>query len=58
MVDEIFDRGYQAARSEFHAGLDALFGRIGDALAPVFVTMHRIEWDTPWDSRPGPNAKA
>lgn len=48
MVDEMFDREYQAGRAEFHRGIQVLLGRIRDAIAPVFIAMRRIEWDAPW----------
>ena len=49
MVDEIHDRGYQAGRAELHDGIDALFRKLRDALAPAFTALHHIEWDAPWD---------
>ena len=50
MVDELFDREYQTGRAELNKGIEALFGRLRDAIAPVFIAMHRIEWNAPWDS--------
>jgi hypothetical protein len=50
MIDENFDRGYQAARAELNAGIaDALSGvrkTIGESLR----VLHRIEWSAPWAS--------
>ena len=48
MMDEIFDRTYQAGRAEFNAGLDRGFARIGRALADSFNALHRIQWRAPW----------
>ena len=48
MMDEIFDRNYQAGRADFNAGLDRGFARIGSALAATFKTLHRIQWHAPW----------
>ena len=36
MVDEIFDRFHQAGRQELHAGVDALFGKLGQAIRNAF----------------------
>ena len=51
MVDELFDREYQGGRVQLHNGIDALVGRLRDAIAPAFLAMHRIEWDAPWIPR-------
>jgi hypothetical protein len=48
MMDEIFDRNYQAARADLNAGLDRTFARIGRALGDSFQALHRIQWDAPW----------
>jgi hypothetical protein len=48
MMDEIFDRNYQAGRAQFNAGLDRGFGRIGKALSSTFEALHRIQWNAPW----------
>ncbi len=52
MVDEIFDREYQAGRSDLNTGIGSLIGRLRDAIAPAFIAMHRIEWDAPWSPSP------
>ena len=44
MIDEIFDRGYQAGRSDLNAGIGAIFARAGEA----FRVLHRIEFEAPW----------
>ena len=56
MVDEIFDREYQAGRLDLNSGIGSLLGRLRDAIAPAFIAMHRIEWDAPWT--PNPDRKA
>ena len=48
MMDEIFDRNYQAGRADFNAGLDRGFARIGKALSNTFTALHRIQWSAPW----------
>ena len=51
MVDEIFDRGYQAGRAQLNAGLDRLFATIGRELGKSFSALHRIEWNAPWAAK-------
>ena len=58
MVDEIFDRGYQAGRAELHAGIDALVGKVRDAIAPALSAIYHFEWDAPWSGEPNDKAKA
>ncbi|MCL6684237.1 hypothetical protein [Sphingomonas alba] len=58
MVDEIYDRSFQAGRAEFNSGLLAIIAGIRDALTPVMASLHRIEWDAPWETKAGPRAKA
>ena len=48
MVDEIFDRNYQAGRADLNAGLDRGFARIGNGLSATFEALHRIQWSAPW----------
>jgi len=45
MIDEIYDRQYQAGREQLHAGIDRLFASIGRS----FAVMHRIQWAAPWN---------
>jgi hypothetical protein len=51
MIDEIFDRGYQAGRAELNAGLDRAFRRVGEATRNTFQVLHRIEYRAPWLER-------
>ena len=51
MVDEIFDRGYQAGRADLNAGIDRLFAAIGRELGKSFKALHRIEWSAPWAAK-------
>ena len=44
MIDEIFDRHYQAGRADLNAGLSHLFGNLGK----TFDTLHDIQWKAPW----------
>jgi hypothetical protein len=51
MVDEIYDRHYQAARSDLNASIISGLGRLGDAVANAFKVLNRIEYQAPWTIR-------
>jgi len=48
MIDEIFDRGYQAARADMNAGVADAFSGIGQTIGDSLKVLHRIEWSAPW----------
>lgn len=48
MIDEIFDRQYQAGRAGLNAGIDRAVARIARELGESFRTLHRIQWSAPW----------
>lgn len=48
MIDEIFDRQYQAGRDQLHDGIDRLGRRVGGVLAKTFEVMHRVQFNAPW----------
>lgn len=48
MIDEIYDRTYQAGRTELNDGLDRLFSGIGAAIGGGLAALHRLEWSAPW----------
>jgi hypothetical protein len=48
MIDEIFDRGYQAARANMNAGVADAFSGIGQTIGDSLQVLHRIEWSAPW----------
>ena len=52
MIDEIFDRQYQAGRADLNAGLDRAFAAIGRGVGDTLKVLHRIEWDAPWAAKP------
>jgi hypothetical protein len=52
MVDEIFDRHYQAGRNELNASLLGAFARFGEAFANAFKVLNRIEYSAPWAIKP------
>ena len=48
MMDQHFDRGYQAGREELHAGIDALLRNLATNTSAVFNAIHRIQFSAPW----------
>lgn len=58
MIDEIYDRAFQAGRADLNQGLGTIVAAIRNALVPVMTSLHRIEWDAPWETRTSPKAKA
>jgi hypothetical protein len=57
MVDEIYDRRYQAGRAQLHNGIDALLGKLSHAFGPALLALHHVEWDAPWAAHPNGKAK-
>ena len=61
MVDEIFDRNYQAGRADLNAGIDRAVQRIGagigGTLAKSLEVLHRIEWNAPWAASKSTNTR-
>ena len=51
MVDEIFDRHYQEARSELNKAIAGGFGRLGNAVSNAFNVLNRIEYQAPWSPK-------
>ena len=51
MVDEIFDRHYQAGRNELNKTLAAALGRFGHAISDAFEVLVRIEYQAPWSAK-------
>lgn len=51
MVDEIYDRHYQAARSDLNASIISAFGCFGDAVGNAFKVLNRIEYQAPWAAK-------
>ena len=48
MVDEIFDRTYQAGRAELNGAIVGAVHALADALRNAFVVLNRIEYQAPW----------
>ena len=52
MVDEIFDRHYQAGRRDLNKSLARGFGRLGRAVGNAFEVLVKIEYHAPWTAKP------
>ena len=52
MVDEIFDRHYQAGRDELNAALGNLFGRLGRTIGTSLKVLNQIQFSAPWLEKP------
>lgn len=48
MVDELFDRGYQAGRAALNRDIDRRLGRALQSLISGFETLNRIQFAAPW----------
>ena len=48
MMDEIFDRNYQAGRAQFNADIDRGLARVSKVLGTSFKALHRVQWSAPW----------
>jgi hypothetical protein len=48
MIDETYDRHYQAARGDLNAAIAGGFARLGRGVGNTFAVLQRIEYDAPW----------
>ena len=48
MVDEIFDRGYQAARTQLNADVAKAFSNLKNTIGEGLNALHRLDWNAPW----------
>ena len=48
MVDELFDREYQAKRAELNASIFSAADRLAHSIATAFRVLNRIEYSSPW----------
>lgn len=48
MIDEIFDRTYQAGRADLNAGIERAIGGAVRAAVSGFHALHRLQWSAPW----------
>jgi hypothetical protein len=51
MVDEIYDRTYQAGREEFHDGIERGLERLRCGVVTTFRALHAIQFAAPWNKR-------
>ncbi len=51
MIDEHFDRNYQAGRDSLNEGIDRLVARIAAGWAGTFRALQRIQFGSPWTAR-------
>jgi hypothetical protein len=51
LIDEIFDRHYQAGRAALNADIVGALSRLGRAIDSAFESLHRIEFSAPWIER-------
>ena len=52
MIDEIFDRHYQAGRDALNESVTNGFARFGRAFGNAFKVLNKIEYDAPWTAKP------
>lgn len=57
MVDEIFDRGYRAARSQLNSSISHAFAGIAQTFGDSLKVLHRLEWGAPWNSAKRPSRR-
>ena len=48
MVDEIFDRQFQAGRADLFEGIERGIARLAKSVTTGFATLQRIQFDAPW----------
>jgi hypothetical protein len=51
MIDEIFDRQYQAGRHQLNAGIDAGLRRLGHEVGIALKALNRIQFAAPWANK-------
>ena len=57
MIDELFDREYQARRSELNGAILRTLRSVANAFGNSFRVLNRIEYSSPWKVR-APRAKS
>ena len=48
MMDEIFDRNYQAGRAALNADIDKAVHGVARTVGDAMRALHRLEWNAPW----------
>jgi hypothetical protein len=51
MLDEIYDREYQAARKDLNASIAGSLGKFRQAISDAFEVLVKIEYQAPWAAR-------
>ena len=51
MMDQIFDRNYQAGRSALNTNIDRSLAKLSTAIGNTFRSIHRIQFAAPWNER-------
>ena len=51
MIDEIYDRHYQAGRTAMNDALSAAFKHLRAEIRTTSDALHRIEFSAPWAGR-------
>lgn len=50
MIDEIYDRRYQADRAQLNLALAESIGRLARSVTNAFAVLNRIEYSAPWSA--------
>jgi hypothetical protein len=58
MIDENFDRNYQAGRVQLNAGLAEALTGISQSIGKSLSVLHRIAWSAPWRPQGKPSRRA
>jgi hypothetical protein len=51
MIDQLYDRQYQAGRDALAATILEIAGRLGRAFDNAFAVLNRIEYSAPWAAK-------
>jgi len=51
MIDEIYDRDYQAGRDQLNDAIVSGLSRFAHSVGTAFAVLNRIEYDAPWKAR-------
>ena len=52
MIDEIFDRNYQSARSDLNGSITRGLAHFGKAAGNAFRVLQGIQFSAPWTGKP------
>jgi hypothetical protein len=58
MVDQNYDRDYQAGRATLNAGIDDALKSISRFFATTGRAIHKFEFDAPWNQPVAPRRRA